>query len=63
MWRITGTTDDQHEGEVFEHLPEVGSVVTFADGDVIGITKVFLSDDGRSAIVCGTNYQLTFTKE
>ena len=62
-WRITTTTDGQHVGDVFKQLPEVGSVVTFPDGDVVGVQQVFHAGDGGSAIVCGTNYQMAFTKE
>ena len=62
-WRITQTTDGQHVGEVLEYLPEPGSVITFPDGDVVGVQQVFRASDDASAIVFGANYQITFLKE
>ena len=62
MWRITSTTDSQHEGTRLEHV-EKGQVLTFEDGDVIAIDQTFLSEDGQSMIAFGVNYQLTLVKE
>lgn len=61
-WRVTGTTDGQHEGEVLESIDQ-GNLITFADGDVISIDEVMVAADGYSAVVFSPNYQIKLTKE
>jgi Holliday junction resolvasome RuvABC endonuclease subunit len=62
MWRIVQTTDDQHIGVRLAHI-EKGQVVTFADGDVVAVNQIFLSEDGQSMVACGVNYQMTLVQE
>lgn len=60
-YRIVKTTDGQHLGEVVSSV-QAGNILTFADGDVVSLDKVFSSDDG-SVIAVSPNYQITFIKE
>jgi hypothetical protein len=62
MWRITQTTDTQHVGVLIENI-EVGQIITFEDGDVVPISRIFTSPDGTTMIACSTTYQMTLTKE
>lgn len=62
MYRITQTTDNQHIGERLLGA-EVGQIVTFADGDVVAVEKVFSNADGTELVVISTNYQMTLSKE
>lgn len=61
-YRITQTTDGQHLGEVFDAV-EAGQVLTFPDGDVVPVEKVFRNSDGSEVVAISTNYQITFSKE
>lgn len=60
-FRIIKTTDDQHVGTVLDHI-EAGQIVTFADGDVVEINEIFISDGGN-LLACGVNYQMTLIQE
>ena len=62
MWRIISTIDGDHVGEVLDSI-EPGQVLTFADGDVISVTKVFTADDGNTLIATGNHYTMTLEKE
>jgi hypothetical protein len=61
-WRIVQTTDGQHIGEELSFV-EAGNVITFNDGDVVAIERVFTSEDGREVVTFGENYQMTLIKE
>jgi hypothetical protein len=62
MWRIIQTTDNQHVGTVLQYIEE-GQIITFEDGDVVPVTKIFSANDGNTLLACGTNYQMTLIKE
>ena len=62
MWKITETTDGQHVGERIDSA-EPGQIITFPDGDVVAISRIFNAQDGNQILACGTNYQMTLTKE
>jgi hypothetical protein len=62
MWRISSTTDNQHVGEKLAAV-EKGQVVTFADGDVVGIDRIFMNEEGTEMVAFGANYQMTLIKE
>jgi Holliday junction resolvasome RuvABC endonuclease subunit len=61
-WRIINTTDNQHVGEVLEHI-EKGQIITFPDGDVVAVERIFMDAEGDSMVAFGTNYQMTLVKE
>lgn len=61
-WRIIQTTDNQHIGTVLEYV-QVGQIITFFDGDVVPVDKLFTADEGNTLLVCGSNYQMTLIKE
>jgi hypothetical protein len=61
-WRITSTTDNQHIGEVLQFV-ETGQVITFADGDVVAVDRIFVNAEGNEIVAFGTNYQMTLVKE
>lgn len=62
MYRITQTTDGQHLGVVLLGA-ELGQIITFDDGDVVSVEKVFTNADGTELVVISTNYQMTLVKE
>ena len=62
VWRIIQTIDGDHVGETLA-VVEAGQIITFPDGDVIAIDKIFTSDDGNSMMVTGINYSMTLQKE
>ena len=61
-WRIIQTTDNQHIGVVLDFV-EAGNVITFEDGDVVAINRIFEADEGNTLLACGVNYQMTLIKE
>lgn len=58
MFRIIRSTDGQHVGEVLDSTDE-GNIITFLDGDVVSVDKVFSSSDKLSVIITNANYVLT----
>jgi hypothetical protein len=61
-WRIIQTIDGDHVGETLE-VVEAGQIITFPDGDVVAIDKIFTSEDGSTLMVTGVNYSMTLEKE
>lgn len=61
-YRISHTTDGQHVGEVLDVVEE-GQVVTFSDGDVVPIHRVFAHPSGDEIVVSNPNYQMILVKE
>ena len=61
-WRIIQTTDNQHLGTILEYV-EAGNVVTFLDGDVVAIERIFTANEGNTLLACSSNYQMTLVKE
>jgi len=62
MWKITTSTNPNHINVKLQFV-EVGNIVTFEDGGVVLIDKIFSADDGNTLLACGTNYQMTLVKE
>jgi hypothetical protein len=62
MWKITETIDGDHVGESLANV-ESGQVITFSDGDVVSITRIFLSEDGNEMVATGPNYSMTLQKD
>jgi len=62
MWRIISTIDGDHVGDTLDVVEE-GQIITFPDGDVVTVEKIFASGDGNTLIATGTNYTMTLQKE
>lgn len=61
-WKIIETTDGQHVGEVLLNVEE-GQVITFPDGDVVPVMKVFFADEGQTMLASGPHYIMTLKQE
>lgn len=60
MYKIIESNNGKHIGSSFQSI-EKGQVLTFENGDVYVIDKVFY-DETNEVFVKGKDFQLTFTK-